>query len=160
MAKSLSADGYEVVVLGKFRTARCNHWVVFWDGRKSGGWKSELEGAEALFNLSGRSVDCRYTRENRNLILSSRVDSGTWTGGSRLRVPKVWLNSSTATIYKDQKGDLKPHDESSYDFGSGFSVGVSMHGKMLFEDSIVDGVRKIVLRISIALGKDGGAFRL
>ena len=162
LAKSLSADGYEVVVLGRSSAPHgATGRFVFWDGRKSGGWKSELEGAEALFNLSGRSVDCRYTQENRNLILSSRVDSTRVLGQAVQDCecpPKVWLNSSTATIYKDRRGDLKPHDESSYDFGSGFSVGVAHAWEDAFEDSIVDGVRKIVLRISIALGKDGGAF--
>ena len=76
LARSLSADGHEVVVLGRSVAPRgASGRFVVWDGRKLGDWKSELEGAEALFNLTGRSVDCRYTKENRDLILNSRVDS-------------------------------------------------------------------------------------
>ncbi|MEK9634892.1 MAG: DUF1731 domain-containing protein [Opitutae bacterium] len=137
LARSLSADGHEVVVLGRSVAPRgASGRFVAWDGRKLGDWKSELEGAEALFNLTGRSVDCRYTKENRDLILNSR----------------------TATIYKDRRGDLEPHDESSDVFGTGFSVGVAQAWEDAFGDSVVEGVRKVVLRVSIALGKDGGAF--
>jgi len=162
LARSLSADGYDVVVLGRSVAPRgASGRFVVWDGRKLGDWKSELEGAEALFNLTGRSVDCRYTKENRDLILNSRVDSTRVLGQAVQGCadpPKVWLNSSTATIYKDRRGDLEPHDESSDDFGSGFSVGVAQAWEEAFGDSVVEGVRKVVLRVSIALGKDGGAF--
>ena len=76
LARSLIGDGYEVVVLG-----RQDHGpnlagrFAQWDGKSLGDWASELDGSIALFNLAGRSVDCRYTRENKALILNSRVDA-------------------------------------------------------------------------------------
>ena len=162
LARSVLADGYEVVVLsrGAAPPDAIGRFVP-WDGKNLGDWKSELEGAEALFNLTGRSVDCRYTQENRDLILNSRVDSTRVLGeaiGACDQIPKVWLNSSTATVYEDRRGDLEPHDETSEDFGTGFSVGVAQSWEKAFEESSVEGLRKVALRVSIVLGKDGGAF--
>ena len=50
---------------------------VRWDGRSLGAWAAELEGADVLVNLAGRSVDCRYTPANRRAILESRIESTT-----------------------------------------------------------------------------------
>ena len=162
LARSVLADGYEVVVLsrGAAPPDAIGRFVP-WDGKNLGDWKSELEGAEALFNLTGRSVDCRYTQENRDLILNSRVDSTRVLGeaiGACDQIPKVWLNSSTATVYEDRRGDREPHDETSEDFGTGFSVGVAQSWEKALEESSVEGLRKVALRVSIVLGKDGGAF--
>ena len=162
LARSVLADGYEVVVLSRGAApADAIGRFVPWDGKNLGDWKRELEGAEALLNLTGRSVDCRYTQENRDLILNSRVDSTRVLGeaiGACDQIPKVWLNSSTATVYEDRRGDLEPHDETSEDFGTGFSVGVAQSWEKAFEESSVEGLRKVALRVSVVLGKDGGAF--
>ncbi len=162
LARSLLPDGHEVVVLSRNASpAGESGRFVHWDGQSLGEWKKELEGVEALFNLTGRSVDCRYTKANRELILNSRVDS-TRVLGKALRecsvVPKVWLNSSTATIYDDRRGDREPHDEASDDLGSGFSVGIAKAWEKAFRESVPDGVRQVVLRASIVLGHEGGAF--
>mgnify|MGYP001999608938 FL=1 len=162
LAGSLLADGYEVVILsrGKARPESCGRFVT-WDARNQGEWGRELDGAVAVFNLTGRSVDCRYTEANRRLIMDSRVDS-THVLGEAMREceepPKVWLNSSTATIYEDRRGDLVPHDENSGDYGSGFSVEVARAWEKALQDSVPDGVRSLVLRVSIVLGQGGGAF--
>ena len=162
LARSVLADGYEVVVLSRgVAPPDAIGRFVLWDAKNLGDWKLELEGAEALFNLTGRSVDCRYTQENRDLILNSRVDSTRVLGeaiGACDQIPKVWLNSSTATVYEDRRGDQEPHDETSEDFGTGFSVGVAQSWEKVFEESSVEGLRKVALRVSIVLGKDGGAF--
>lgn len=162
LAGSLLSDGCEVVIFSRGpSTERSLGRFVPWDGRGLGEWKAELEGADALLNLTGRSVDCRYTKENRKLILNSRVDS-TKVLGEAIRGctdgPKVWLNSSTATLYKDRRGDLAPHDEGSQDFGSGFSVEVAQAWEKALGGAVIESVRKVALRISIVLGKDGGAF--
>ena len=162
LACSLLADGNEVVILsrGKARPDSCGRFVP-WDARNPGEWGRELDGAVAVFNLTGRSVDCRYTEANRRLIMDSRVDS-TRVLGQAMREceepPKVWLNSSTATIYEDRRGDLAPHDEKSGDYGSGCSGEVARAWEKALEDSVPDGVRSLVLRVSIVLGKGGGAF--
>ena len=82
--------------------------VVEWDGKSCGAWTNELEGADVVVNLAGRSVDCRYGKANRQAILNSRVDS-TWAVGEAIakakQPPKVWLQASTATIYSHRYVD-------------------------------------------------------
>src|SRR6266568_5260431 len=70
------ARDYDIVVLT--RSPRENDGDIHqvqWDGRTVGEWTRELDGAGALINLSGRSVNCRYNERNRHDILESRVKS-------------------------------------------------------------------------------------
>ena len=76
--------------------------VVQWDGRSLGDWVSELDGADVVINLAGRTVNCRYNAANLAEMMSSRVDSTRVIGDAIARCdrpPRVWLQSSTATIY-------------------------------------------------------------
>jgi len=85
---------------------------VVWDGRTLGPWAEHLEGADALINLAGRSVDCRYNAANRHAIMDSRIASTRVLREALARAanpPRVWLQSSTATIYADTYG--APNDE-------------------------------------------------
>ncbi|HET7459056.1 MAG TPA: NAD-dependent epimerase/dehydratase family protein, partial [Gemmatimonadaceae bacterium] len=79
LARALVADGHEVVVLSRRpeRAPPSPAWrVVAWDGRTvAGPWAAEVDGADVVVNLAGRSVNCRYTRRNRRLIMDSRVES-------------------------------------------------------------------------------------
>jgi NAD dependent epimerase/dehydratase family enzyme len=63
-------QGNRVVVLTRDPGHHHRPGVAFlpWDGRTLGPWASELEGARAVINLAGRSVDSRYTARNRALI--------------------------------------------------------------------------------------------
>jgi len=161
LASSLLKDGHEVVILGRSEKTGLYGKFVHWDGRNLGDWSKELEGATALFNLAGRSIDCRYTEKNKALILNSRIDSTKALGEAIKRCdepPKVWLNASTATVYKDIRGDLKPHDENSETDAEGFAEDVGRAWEKTFFDASNEGVRQVVMRISIVLGEGGGAF--
>lgn len=140
---------------------------IAWDAKTLGGWTSELEGASAVVNLTGRSVDCRYTAKNRREIMDSRVNS-TRVVGEAIALcktpPAVWLNSSTATVYQHTFG--KPHDESSREMDSAtdakdaFSVEVAQAWeRALFDESsqslltsAATKTRKVALRTSMVLG--------
>lgn len=111
----LTADEREVVLLCR-KPAREGTWTfhtpysefrettLAWDGQTVGDWWRALDGAEAVVNLAGRSIDCRFTPENRRQILNSRVDSVRAIGeaiGRCTEPPKVWLQSSAMAIYGD-----------------------------------------------------------
>ena len=74
LAGAFHQRGDEVVVLS--RNPGANPWrSVKWDGETLGDWSSEIDGADAVINLAGQSVNCRYTPENRRVLIDSRVNS-------------------------------------------------------------------------------------
>jgi NAD dependent epimerase/dehydratase family enzyme len=101
LARAFQKDGHDVMVLSR-HAVKLPWRVVEWDGRSPGNWTSEIDGADVVINLAGRSVNCRYDESNRRQMMDSRVDS-TRVVGEAIAVaknpPKVWLQASTATIY-------------------------------------------------------------
>ncbi|MBI2929959.1 MAG: TIGR01777 family protein [Verrucomicrobia bacterium] len=160
LAQHFSALGWEVVVLTRApRGSQGAFRECGWDGRTVGPWAAELEGATAVINLTGRSVDCRYTAKNRREILNSRVDSTRVIGEAIARCakpPRVWLNSSTATLYRHTFGPA--WDETSMDFTAtpeaqdAFSVEVGLAWERAFKDARTPLTRKVTLRITMVLG--------
>jgi uncharacterized protein (TIGR01777 family) len=158
--RHFSNQGHSVVILTRGRKAPAV-WSPseHWDGRTLGSWAALLEDTDVLINLSGRSVDCRYTPKNRRDILSSRLDSTRVLGeavAGCARPPKLWINASSATIYRD--AEELAMDEVTGELGHGFSVEVCRQWeKSFFDAAIPDTVRRVALRTSIVLGRDGGA---
>jgi uncharacterized protein (TIGR01777 family) len=152
--------GWEVVVLTRSPRSRTDGVrEVAWDTRSPGDWVGELEGATAVVNLTGRSVDCRYTAKNRMEIMDSRVNSTRVVGEAIAQcktAPRVWLNSSTATVYQHTFG--KPHDESSREMDSAtdakdaFSVEVAQAWERTLDEAKTPNTRKVALRTSMVLG--------
>src|SRR5690349_8672749 len=108
LARHFAAAGWEVAIL----TRKSGHIAsgvreIVWDGETLGDWVCELEEAEAVINLAGRSVNCRYHAENRRQILESRIQPTRILGEAIAgcsKPPRAWVNSSTATIYKHTCG--------------------------------------------------------
>lgn len=104
LCRAFVQDGHRVVVLSR-ATAESTAGavrIVPWDGRLVGAWCAELEDADVIINLAGRSVNCRYTPERRSEIMDSRIESTRAIGlalRQAVRPPRVWLQASTATIY-------------------------------------------------------------
>jgi NAD dependent epimerase/dehydratase family enzyme len=101
LARAFQRDGHEVVVLSRRPSVR--PWrVVAWDAASLGNWQNEIDGCDVVINMTGRSVNCRYTAANREEILQSRVLSTRIVdrqSRAAARPPRVWLQASTATIY-------------------------------------------------------------
>lgn len=116
-----------------------------------------VDGADLLVNLAGKSVNCRYGPVNRAEIVRSRVET-TEELGRAVRAastpPTLWINSSTATIYRHAED--RPMTEEDGEIGTGFSVGVATAWEDAFFDGELPGTRRVALRIAIVLG-DGGA---
>ena len=133
---------------------------IAWDGKSLGDWAKLVDGAEVVVNLAGRSVDCRYHARNRRLILESRVDSTRVLGeavAQCAKPPRVWLNSSTATIYKHTFGPA--WDESGEIGGTPaakdeFSVEVARDWEQAFAKARTPATRKVALRSGMVLGTE------
>ncbi len=132
---------------------------IKWDAKTEGSWCKELEGAFAIINLCGKSVDCRYTEANKKIIFSSRLDSTKIIGEAILKCntpPKVWINGASATIYAASENI--PMTETNGKIGEGFSIDVCKAWEKVFYDFKLPGTRMINLRISLVFGTGGGVF--
>src|SRR5260370_37848838 len=113
LARAFHKGGHDVVVLS--RTPASKPWrTVAWDGESLGDWVAEIEGADAIVNLAGQSVNCRYNDHNRRVIKDSRVKSTRVVGDAIAQAwkpPRVWLQASTATIYAHRFD--APNDEAN-----------------------------------------------
>ncbi len=150
----------EIVILtrGKSQTIDGIKYVN-WNARTFTGWEKELENSTVLINLAGKSVDCRYTKENKKEILWSRIESTKILNKAVLKCqnpPKHWLNSSTATIYRFSLD--KQMDEVDGEIGNDFSINVALSWEKAFFKTETPNTLKTALRTSIVLGKNGGAF--
>ncbi|MEM7106603.1 MAG: TIGR01777 family oxidoreductase [Bacteroidota bacterium] len=150
----------EIVILSRTFTATPGAKVVVWDARGQGAWSEELEGAKAVINLCGKSVDCRYNEKNKAQIYSSRLHSTKAIGEAIRRCqrpPEVWINSSSATIYRHSVD--QPMEEEFGEIGAGFSVDVCQKWEAEFHSFELPNTRKIVARTAIVLGRGGGALQ-
>jgi uncharacterized protein (TIGR01777 family) len=157
LAAELLRRGYRVTVLGRTRPVQPVGEFVGWDGRTVGDWKRELDGATALVNLAGRTVDCIKTPEHQDEILRSRVESTTALGRALRDLdapPAVWVQMSTAHIYGDPSEQLC--DERSA-FGVGLAPLVGQAWERAHTEGLLEGMRSVVLRTSFVLGRSGGA---
>ncbi|MFC4817493.1 TIGR01777 family oxidoreductase [Flavobacterium sp. GCM10023249] len=150
----------EIIILTRGKTkTKGNIKFVHWNAKTLNTWQQELENADALINLAGKSVDCRYTEENKVGILNSRVDTTQLLNKAVLQCknpPKIWLNSSTATIYRHSED--KKMDEYTGEIGDDFSMNVAKSWEKAFFETETPKTQKTALRTSIVLGKSGGAF--
>lgn len=130
--------------------------LLEWDGKSGGPWELALEGAEAVINLSGRSVNCRYTKQNRRQIAESRVEPTVAIGRAIAACktpPKTWLNASTATWYRHAED--KPQNDWLGEPGSGFSCEVAQQWEDAFFGAPVPAAtRKLALRIGMVLANE------
>lgn len=168
LARAFHGEGHEVVVLS--RNPGSAPWrIVPWDAETLGDWAAELDGADAIVNLAGRTVNCRYNDRNRRAIIDSRVHSTRVVGeaiAAAKHPPTVWLQAATATIYAHRYDAA--NDEATGIIGGGeadapekweFSINVAKAWERTLDEAIVPGTRKVALRSAMVMSPDrGGIF--
>lgn len=148
--------GYTVSVLSR-RPKREDE--VQWDGETLGDWTKEVETADVLVNMSGKSVDCRYTEANKKVILDSRINSTLILHEALAKAnkkPKLWINASSATIYVHS--EIKLNNEENGVIGDDFSMNICKQWEKHFYSRTLPHTRQVTARTSIVLGKEGGAY--
>lgn len=160
LARFLVDENYEVAILTRHRPTDKGPWTHHeWNGRSLGAWVEVLDGAEAIVNLAGRTVDCIKTPDNCDEILRSRVEATLALGEGMRQVsnpPRVWVQMSTAHIYGDPPEVVC--DEHSA-FGYGLAPTVGQAWEAAFAEAALPTMRQVVLRTSFVLGKSGGALQ-
>ena len=168
LSRAFHAAGDEVVVLTR-RPCPAAWRMVEWDGQTLGAWITELEGADAVINLAGRSVNCRYNAENRRQIMDSRVHSARAIGQAISRSahpPRVWLQMATATIYAhrfDAANDEATGVLGGHEFNAPstwrFSIDVATAWEQSASEAATPKTRKVLLRSAMVMSPDrGGIF--
>lgn len=186
LARRWAAAGHEVVVLTRTAgplapssttAAQGSVRAVAWDAGQSfagggplGSWQHELDGADVVVGLAGRSVDCRYSAANRAAIVRSRVDSTRALAAAiaaAARPPKVWLQASTATIYAHHTGgpDAAANDEANGVLGGDepgapdtwrFSIDVAKQWEAAATELPLPRTRTVLLRSAMVMSPDAG----
>jgi uncharacterized protein (TIGR01777 family) len=168
IARHFHQEGHRVLVLS--RRVQNTPWeTIPWDGATLGSWVADVDGSDVWINLAGRSVNCRYNRQNRREILDSRVLSTSVLHEAIAKLerpPAVWLNASTATIYRHALD--RPMDEATGELGGNeagapdtwnFSIEVAKAWEKAFFSIETPGTRQVALRSAMTFSPDrGGVF--
>ncbi|MFN7734104.1 MAG: TIGR01777 family oxidoreductase [Pirellula sp.] len=155
LAEFFQERHFDVISLTRSRSNRTG--FVHWQPGSVGPWYKNLEGAAALINLTGRSVDCRPTKSNRAEVLRSRVQSVVTLADAIRKCetqPSVWIQASSAAIYGDMHNEACTEETS---VGEGFAADVCRRWEKELQLQRIEGLRKVVLRIGFVLAANGGA---
>jgi len=158
MADHFADAGGKVTILSRSRPKGSGRWAhTTWDGRTLGKWAESLDGADAVVNLAGRTVNCVKTPDHQDEILRSRVESTLVLGQAMRAVkspPPVWVQMSTAHIYGDPPSAVC--DEDSV-VGMGFAPTIGRAWEAAFHQSKLSSQRGVLMRTSFVIGRNRGA---
>lgn len=168
LLRAFAKQGAEIVVLSRSdRPIKNATRVVRWDGETLGEWRHEIDGADGVINLAGRTVDCRYHARNLAEMLESRLRSTSVIGEAirdARRTPKVWLQAGTATIYahrydapNDEASGIIGGDESEAPPKWNASVAIARAWELALERAETPHTRKVMMRSAMVMSADKGS---
>jgi len=158
LAEHFHQRGDEVIVLSRHLQPNKPWKEIPWDGKTLGDWANQFENSDLVVNLAGRSVNCRYNARNKEEIYRSRLDSTKVVGEAIAQChhqPKLWINSSTATIYRHAEDHAM--DEDNGEIGHDFSMNVAQNWERACREAKVPFVRKVALRSAIVMDNVHGS---
>lgn len=163
LKRDLMEAGHDVVIFS--RKADAAEGIVAWDGKNLGDWASHIDGADAVINLTGRTVNCRYNEANLKEMMDSRVHSARVVGeaiSQAANPPKVWLQASTATIYAhnfgepwQEDGELGGNEPNVPAYWSR-STDIAKAWEAVTMQADTPNTRKVLLRSSYIMSADAG----
>lgn len=158
LTQTLLQGGARVTVLSRSTGVKSRHNVttVSWDGCSLGSWAEVLEGADAVVNFAGKNVNCRLTEQNEFELLASRLNAVNVLGEAINRcrqTPGVLIHCSAVGFY----GDTARSCDEQATSGTGRLADITRVCEAAFHDAPMPGVRKVVLRLGVVLGREGGA---
>lgn len=152
--RSFSGSDTEIIVLSRSpRPSQGNVSYITWDAENEGSWQKVLEGSTAIINVTGKSVNCRYTEKNKQEIIQSRVNSSLLIARAILTCtvpPKVWINAGSAAIYGDGGTHLLTEDAP---LGEGFPAEVCKLWEEAFFRIPTPHTRKVLFRIGLVFNE-------
>lgn len=151
--------GWEVVILSRQRNKKEDGVTyVFWDGEHLGAWVHALEGVDTVINLSGKSIQCRFTSENRAILERSRILPTDALGRAISecdKPPRLWINFSGISIFS---GLNELQDEASIAVGNDYLAQLTRRWEAAFSAFDLSDTLKVILRVSPVLSKQHGMF--
>ena len=158
MAEAFAEAGAKLTILSRSVPRMSGAWSHrVWSGRTLGDWTDALDGADAVVNLAGRTVNCIKTPDHQDEILRSRVESTLVLGDAMRSVespPPVWIQMSTAHIYGDPPTAVCTEESAE---GIGFAPTIGRAWEKAFAESKLPNQRGVVMRTSFVIGRDRGA---
>ncbi len=161
LVEDLVHRGYEIVVLSRNPEIKAEPdkiTYIKWDAKNLNNWTDYVEGAEAIVNLAGENISAgRWTKRRKRTILQSRLNAGAVIVEAVKRInkkPKVIVQAS-AIGYYGSRGDEILEESSSP--GSGYLPEVAQKWELSTKELELLGVRHVIIRTGIVLGRGGGA---
>ena len=132
--------------------------VVRWDAKTPAGWDNQADGACAIINLAGENVGAgRWNQARKSRILQSRIDSTK----AIIQAVKRLQNKPKMVILASAIGYYGPRQDEQLDEaappGEGFLADVCRQVEGIADQIVALGVRCVVIRTGVVLGRDGGA---